>query len=1036
MMSQSRPAADFISVVLLASLLASSVVSTYGQSTTAKSTKNASSGRPACPVKGENYCVCEDNSCGGCPECAGCKDTQCIAPPKRWTHGRGPRVAGGSGRRLRGVFTQPAIFAARATSRSLAQAGSSALVCDGTVRPLAMPAGRYPTGSPWNPPFNNQPGFTCQRSYANPACADPTSAAGRRAINSGDCCGSAASTTCDSFSFAPITSASGGARGIVNPEDPITYQVTAADSFLTYVEFTAIDVGTAGARLAGGYENDVIPAVAAVHSWTPNGAVQAIASNGSIITTYGACSNCQEDKGIKTLSVSALPGTGFTRIELSQAFDDVGCSEAGSTGINADGMLWSGMRYSCVAPTCKDINLTVAGNQAYNCAAAPGPLSYVYNPDAADSTTLTVQSCCLPITCGDTLPLTFAKDAYDCVANAGPGYRPKAGSEASAPNNDNCCEFVPTCGLPAVGGSPYSSCAAGYTYDSMKATNTTLTSDACCKYVPTCAKPTADATAPYSSCAAGYTYDSTKATNTTLTSDACCKYVPTCAKPTADATAPYSSCAAGYTYDSTKATNTTLTSDACCKYVPTCAKPTADATAPYSSCAAGYTYDSTKATNTTLTSDACCKYVPTCAKPTADATAPYSSCAAGYTYDSTKATNTTLTSDACCKFVPTCAKPTADATEPYSSCAAGYTYDSTKATNTTLSNDACCKYVPTCAKPTADATAPYSSCAAGYSTKATNTTLTSDACCKYVPTCAKPTADATAPYSSCAAGYTYDSTKATNTTLSNDACCKYVPTCAKPTADAMEPYSSCAAGYTYDSIKATNTTLTSDACCKYVPTCAKPTADATAPYSSCAAGYTYDSTKATNTTLSNDACCMALPSSPSPQPGPIPTPDCNQGQCPAPATVNALLPQGFAVSSSSGSTVTVTYTNNAFLKCDCTQGLSWLTIATCGSTSSSTVNCARITAVRLGDQVTLSNVACGAVIDVIVHDGQCKGVKATAGSPAAQSPQRVALSSCKAGTTLPNGCRSGDSDGACGGAYSYRVVCSGARPLLRKLYFY
>lgn len=74
----------------------------------------------------------------------------------------------------------------------------------------------------------------------------------------------------------------------MNPEDPITYQVTAADSFLTYVEFTAIDVGTAGARLAGGYENDVIPAVAAVHSWTPNGAVQVRDVSCNMSMLYGS----------------------------------------------------------------------------------------------------------------------------------------------------------------------------------------------------------------------------------------------------------------------------------------------------------------------------------------------------------------------------------------------------------------------------------------------------------------------------------------------------------------------------------------------------------------------------------------------------------------------------------------------------------------------------------------------------------------------------------------------------------------------------
>lgn len=128
---------------------------------------------------------------------------------------------------------------------------------------------------PWNPPFTNQAGFSCARRLANPQfCAAPNSVPGNDSITSGLCCGSAASTTCGEFSFSPVTSASGGSRGIVNPRNPITYQITAANTFLTYVEFTAIDVGTAGARLAGGYDLDVIQAVEAIHSWTQNGPFQ------------------------------------------------------------------------------------------------------------------------------------------------------------------------------------------------------------------------------------------------------------------------------------------------------------------------------------------------------------------------------------------------------------------------------------------------------------------------------------------------------------------------------------------------------------------------------------------------------------------------------------------------------------------------------------------------------------------------------------------------------------------------------------------
>jgi hypothetical protein len=48
------------------------------------------------------------------------------------------------------------------------------------------------------------------------------------------------------------------------------------------------------------------------------------------------------------MSVTSLPGTGFTRIELSQAFVDIACSDNGASNLNNDGMLWSGMKYSCV----------------------------------------------------------------------------------------------------------------------------------------------------------------------------------------------------------------------------------------------------------------------------------------------------------------------------------------------------------------------------------------------------------------------------------------------------------------------------------------------------------------------------------------------------------------------------------------------------------------------------------------------------------------------------------------------------------------
>lgn len=73
---------------------------------------------------------------------------------------------------------------------------------------------------------------------------------------------------------------------------------------------------------------------------------------------------------MKTLNVTALPGTGFTRIELSQAFDNTGCSDAGATNVNADGMLWSGMRYSCILVRGWNVAAAAAAAMLWLCVAA------------------------------------------------------------------------------------------------------------------------------------------------------------------------------------------------------------------------------------------------------------------------------------------------------------------------------------------------------------------------------------------------------------------------------------------------------------------------------------------------------------------------------------------------------------------------------------------------------------------------------------------------------------------------------------------
>jgi hypothetical protein len=84
-MASSTSAAGISSVVLLACLLALSIVSTDAQNSTVNSTNSDSSSRPRCPVQGDNYCVCAEGSCSGCAACAGCDDKQCVSPPTKWT---------------------------------------------------------------------------------------------------------------------------------------------------------------------------------------------------------------------------------------------------------------------------------------------------------------------------------------------------------------------------------------------------------------------------------------------------------------------------------------------------------------------------------------------------------------------------------------------------------------------------------------------------------------------------------------------------------------------------------------------------------------------------------------------------------------------------------------------------------------------------------------------------------------------------------------------------------------------------------------
>jgi len=51
------------------------------------------------------------------------------------------------------------------------------------------------------------------------------------------------------------------------------------------------------------------------------------------------------DAGIKVMSVSSANGAGFRGMELSQLYTNVRC---GASGVNFDGIYWTGMKYVCI----------------------------------------------------------------------------------------------------------------------------------------------------------------------------------------------------------------------------------------------------------------------------------------------------------------------------------------------------------------------------------------------------------------------------------------------------------------------------------------------------------------------------------------------------------------------------------------------------------------------------------------------------------------------------------------------------------------
>jgi hypothetical protein len=204
---------------------------------------------------------------------------------------------------------------------------TQSMTCDGKVHELSMPDAPYPDTIPFAP-IVNQPFFACHRPKQ-----------GLDAESNGEC-GAAPRYECENHVFEPVLYGSGQTPGIISPNNPVTITLKEdSDFYLTYLEWTAVDVGTAGARLRGVYggSSDLSP-VTVNYAWTWNGR--------NAMGEFGPCSSCKQNQGIKMMNVSSITGAGFRSFQLSQMFVNTQC--AGGSGVNYDGLYWHGMKYACV----------------------------------------------------------------------------------------------------------------------------------------------------------------------------------------------------------------------------------------------------------------------------------------------------------------------------------------------------------------------------------------------------------------------------------------------------------------------------------------------------------------------------------------------------------------------------------------------------------------------------------------------------------------------------------------------------------------
>jgi hypothetical protein len=224
---------------------------------------------------------------------------------------------------------EPAAAAAAAAASLQPDAVAPAqlgLICDGQVRTLAVAQAPFPTFAPWTP-LRTADALTCRR---------PLPGTTRQ-------CGSMAVDTCEALRFGPVLQSSGSTPGIIPPNNPLQMTIRSElPGYLTYVQFRAGGIGTAGARLRGLYaQSSPLQPVSDDFAWAKNGPVQLPGG----LEVYDSCGDCRIGLGVQDLQVSALPGAGFRAFELSQLYMDTRCE---GSGVNNDGLLWDGnMRYSC-----------------------------------------------------------------------------------------------------------------------------------------------------------------------------------------------------------------------------------------------------------------------------------------------------------------------------------------------------------------------------------------------------------------------------------------------------------------------------------------------------------------------------------------------------------------------------------------------------------------------------------------------------------------------------------------------------------------